>query len=88
MEQKNSNNRSFLANHLTLLAMVIFLSGVLYLYFWNTTTMLVGGVALLLAHIAVATGIFLVARGWLGKAFRKFLGSSPRIRRHDDAQQS
>jgi hypothetical protein len=88
MEQKNNHNRSFLANHLTLLAIVILLSGVLYLYLRNTTTMLAGGVTLLLAHIALATGIFLVARGWLGKAFRKLLGSSPRIRRHDDVQQS
>lgn len=75
MKQENSNNRSSLmtvfANHLTLLAIIITVAGGLYLYFWNTTTVLVGGVVLLLAHIAVLAGILLLARGWLGKAFRK-----------------
>jgi hypothetical protein len=44
MEPKEREKyRSLLANHPTLLAVVILLAGSLYLYFGNATTMLVGG---------------------------------------------
>jgi hypothetical protein len=72
--ENRQNNRSFLANHLTLLAIAILLASGLYLYFWNTTTALVGGIVLLLAHVAVAAGVVLLARAGLVKAFRKLHG--------------
>jgi len=75
--EKSENNRSFLNNHLTLLALVILLSGGLYLFLGNPTTILAGVVSLVLAHIAIATGILLLVRGWLTKVFQKHLGSSP-----------
>jgi hypothetical protein len=76
MEPENSNDQSFLANHRALLAIAILLAGGLYLFFGNTTTALVSVIGLVLAHIAVVTGVLLLARGRLGKAFRKLLGSS------------
>jgi amino acid permease len=88
MESKNSENRTFLNNHLTLLAIVSLLSGGLYLYFGQPTTLLAAVVGLLLAHLAVATGVLLLARGWLGRAFRKLSETSSRIRRQEDAQKS
>jgi hypothetical protein len=62
--------RTFLFNHLNLLALVLLVAGVLYMLFSNLTTAVAGGVVLLLAHLAAVTGLLLLGRSRLAKLGR------------------
>lgn len=76
MKSKNKLSiRTFLANHLNLLALVLLVAGGLYMLFSNLTTALAGGIVLLLAHVAAATGLLLLGRGWLTKLLRWLHGN-------------
>lgn len=76
MKSKNKLSiRTFLANHLNLLALVLLVAGGLYMLFSNLTTALAGGIVLLLAHLAAATGLLLLGRGWLTKLLRWLHGN-------------
>lgn len=77
MEPDNTNNQqSIVANHTALLAIFLIVAGGLYLVFGNPTTVVAGGIILLIAHLAVGTGIFLLIRRRVSKAFKKFWGSN------------
>jgi len=68
MKSKNRQSiRTFLANHLNLLALILLVAGGLYMLFSNLTTAVAGGIVLLLAHLAAAAGLLLLGRNRLAE---------------------
>ena len=69
--EKKQSIRKFLSNHWNLLALVLLVTGVLYILFSNLTTALAGGIVLLVAHLAAVLGLVLLGRGGFVHLFRK-----------------
>ena len=73
MKSENRQSiRTFLANHLNLLALILLVAGGLYMLFSNLTTAVAGGIVLLLAHLAAVTGLLLLGRRRLAELGRKW----------------
>ena len=70
--EKQTNNKPSVINHIVFLGFVLIVLIGLYLHFHNTKSVMLGGIVLILAHVAVAAGIFYLARSYVMKLFLKF----------------
>lgn len=70
--EKHTNNKPSVINHIVFLGIVMIVLIGLYLHFQNPTSVMIGGIVLILAHVAVAAGIIYLARSYVMKLFLKF----------------
>ena len=75
-----------LAGHVVFLVVAVLILAGLYLYFQNAASVLLGSLGLILVHLAIATGILYLLRGFLMDALRSMHGAPPAAHTHQSLQ--
>lgn len=70
MNSKNTIHNA-IVQHIVLVVIAVIVLGGIYLYFQTMTSVSIGAVLLILAHLAVVGGVIYLLRGLIGRAIRK-----------------